>query len=84
MALKVTWTAGLPKELASEVRINYKESLVLRRRLAKILEDKSDASVKTSRSKLLYDNPNWALLQADQRGYERAMAEIIELISEGL
>ncbi|MNF24045.1 hypothetical protein D3C84_46330 [compost metagenome] len=84
MALKVTWTAGLPKELASEVRVNYKESLVLRRRLAKILEDKSDASVKTSRSKLLYDNPNWALLQADQRGYERAMAEIIELISEGL
>jgi hypothetical protein len=84
MALKVTWTAGLPKELASEVRINYKESLVLRRRLAKILEDKADASVKTSRSKLLYDNPNWALLQADQRGYERAMAEIIELISEGL
>lgn len=84
MALKTTWTAGLPKELATEVRINYKESLVLRRRLAKILEDKADASVKNSRSKLLYENPNWALLQADQRGYERAMAEIIELISEGL
>lgn len=84
MALKTTWTAGLPKELASEVRINYKEALVLRRRLSKILEDKADASVKNSRSKLLYENPNWALLQADQRGYERAMAEIIELISEGL
>ena len=84
MALKTTWTAGLPKELADEVRRNFKESLVLRRRLSKILDDKADASIKNSRSKLLYDNPNWALLQADQRGYERAMAEINELISEGL
>ncbi|MNX92200.1 hypothetical protein D3C86_1243300 [compost metagenome] len=84
MALKTTWTAGLQKEPADEVRRNYKESLVLRRRLAKILHDKADTSVKDSRSKLLYENPNWALLQADQRGYERAMAEIIALISEGL
>jgi hypothetical protein len=84
MALKTVWTSGLAKELANEVRTNYKESLVLRRRLAKLLEDKADASVKNSRSKLLYDNPNWALLQADQRGYERAVMEILELISEGL
>ncbi|MNR42363.1 hypothetical protein D3C85_1608710 [compost metagenome] len=84
MALKTAWTAGLTKELASEVRINYKESLVLRRRLIKLLEDRADASVKNSRSKLLYENPNWALLQADQRGYERALTEIIELISEGV
>jgi hypothetical protein len=84
MALKTVWTSGLAKELANEVRTNYKESLVLRRRLAKLLEDKADASVKNSRSKLLYDNPNWSLLQADQRGYERAVMEILELISEGL
>lgn len=84
MALKTVWTSGLAKELANEVRTNYKESLVLRRRLAKLLEDKADTSVKNSRSKLLYENPNWALLQADQRGYERAVMEILELISEGL
>lgn len=84
MALKTTWTAGMPKDLADEVRRNYKEALVLRRRLHKILGDYTDASVKNSRSKLLYDNPNWALLQADQRGYERAMTEIMDLISEGL
>jgi len=82
MALKTVWTAGLEKKLADEMRANYKESLVMRRRLAKMLADKADASVKNSRSKLLYDNPNWALLQADQRGYERALSEIIELISE--
>jgi hypothetical protein len=84
MALNTKWTAGLNKELADELRRNYKESLVMRRRLKKLLDDKADASTKNSRSKLLYDNPNWALLQADQRGYERAMEEIIELISEGL
>lgn len=57
---------------------------MVRRRLVKMLNDKINASSKEGRSKLLYDNPNWALLQADQRGYERAFAEIIELISDGV
>jgi hypothetical protein len=82
--MKQSWTSGLPKELAVDVRANYKESLVVRRRLVKMLTDKIDASSKEGRSKLLYDNPNWALLQADQRGYERAFAEIIDLIDEGV
>lgn len=82
--MKASWTSGLNKELANDVRINFKEALVVRRRLAKMLEDMADASTKASRSKLLYDNPNWALLQADQRGYERALSEIIKLIDEGV
>lgn len=82
--MKVRWTAGLSKQDATEMRANFKEALVLRRRLVRLLEGDKDASVKQSRSKLLYDNPNWALLQADQRGYERALAEIIALIEEGV
>jgi hypothetical protein len=82
--MKQSWTSGLNKELAVDVRANYKESLVVRRRLVKMLTDKINASSKEGRSKLLYDNPNWALLQADQRGYERAFAEIIDLIDEGV
>ncbi|QHJ82529.1 MAG: hypothetical protein [Bacteriophage sp.] len=82
--MKQSWTTGLNKELAVDVRANFKESLVLRRRLVKMLNDKINASSKEGRSKLLYDNPNWALLQADQRGYERAFAEIIDLIDEGV
>jgi hypothetical protein len=82
--MKASWTSGLNKELANDVRINFKEALVVRRRLAKMLEGMADASTKASRSKLLYDNPNWALLQADQRGYERALSEIIKLIDEGV
>jgi hypothetical protein len=82
--MKQSWTSGLNKELATDVRTNFRESLVVRRRLVKMLNDKINASTKEGRSKLLYDNPNWALLQADQRGYERAFAEIIELISDGV
>lgn len=82
--MKQSWTIGLSKELATELRANFKESLVVRRRLVKMLNDKIDASSKEGRSKLLYDNPNWALLQADQRGYERALADIITLIDEGV
>lgn len=84
MAMKVRWTTGLSKQDATEMRANFKEALVLRRRLIKLLKDDQDASTKLSRSKLLYDNPNWALLQADQRGYERAISEIISLIDEGV
>lgn len=82
--MKVRWTAGLSKQDATEMRANFKEALVLRRRMIKLLKDDQDASTKQSRSKLLYDNPNWALLQADQRGYERALSEIIALIEEGV
>lgn len=82
--MKVRWTTGLSKQDATEIKANFKEALVLRRRLVRLLEGDIDSSIKQSRSKLLYENPNWALLQADQRGYERALAEIIALIDEGV
>ena len=47
-----------------------------------MLEDKCSASTKTSRSKDGYDSANWAYLQADARGYERALQEVISLISD--
>lgn len=80
--MKMTWTKGLEKELAKDVRVNFVEALVLRRRLVQILNDMAEDSQRLSRSKLGYETPNWALLQADSRGYERALHEIISLISE--
>lgn len=82
--MKVRWTTGISKQDATEMKANFKEALVLRRRLVRLLEADIESSIKQSRSKLLYENPNWALLQADQRGYERALAEIIALIDEGV
>ena len=80
--MKVSWTKGVGKELAVDITQNFKESLVLRKRLAVLLEEKAALSTKASRSKTEYESANWAYLQADARGYERALIEIIALISE--
>ena len=80
--MKSSWTQGLDKELVVDIRQNFKESLVMRRRLEEVLSEKIASSQRSSRSKTAYENPNWAYLQADARGYERALQEIIELISE--
>lgn len=79
--MKRSWTQGVDKELAIDIRQNFKESLVLRRRLLELISDKATTSQRSLHSKTLYDNPNWAYLQADARGYERALHEIAELIS---
>lgn len=80
--MKTSWVQGLDKELVADIRQNFKESLVVRRRLEEMLNAKISSSQRTSRSKDAYTNPNWAYLQADARGYERALQDVIDLISE--
>jgi hypothetical protein len=80
--MKTVWTNGLTPEEKTELKKDFVGSVILRRRLKKLLEDKENASRKASISKEGYENPNWAYLQADARGYERAISEIISLISE--
>jgi hypothetical protein len=80
--MKTSWIQGLNKEQETEMRREYKGSALLRSRLSKLLEDKIDAARTKGRLVSTYDNPNWALLQADQIGYERALYEIISLIFE--
>lgn len=80
--MRQSWTKGVDRELAVDIRQNFKESLVLRKRLQVLLEEKITLSQKTSRAKDSYESPNWAYLQADARGYERALSEIISLIFE--
>ena len=79
--MKVSWTKGLEKELSIDVTQNFRESLVMRRRLSQLLDEKIDASLHSARSKISYETPNWALMQADAVGYQRALQEIISLIS---
>jgi len=79
--MRSSWVKGLDKEEERGVRSNFLEALVLRKRLKQILEDKQSDSHRVGRSKSLYENPNWAYLQADASGYERALEEIIDLIS---
>lgn len=82
MAIHISWTKGVDKELVQDIRGNFAEALVMRRRLKEMLLDKVETSQRVNREKSAYDNPNWAYLQADSRGYERAMHEILSLISE--
>lgn len=80
--MKTSWTALLDAQMAADIKSNFKASLLTRKRLATLLRDKVESADKQARSKLTYDNPNWSLLQADERGYQRALYEVIDLILE--
>lgn len=78
--MKRSWTTGLEPERTRDVKSNFKEALVMRQRLGEMLNDKINSSHRAGRAKESYDSPNWAYLQADARGYERALQEVIDLI----
>ena len=80
--MKTVWTAGLDEQKTIEIRREFVGGAILRERLQKILRDKIETARTTARSANTYENANWAYLQADQIGYERALFEIISLISE--
>jgi hypothetical protein len=79
--MKTSWLQGLDETRRTEVKQNFKESGVLRRRMIEILYKKIGESNSASRLKSNYEKPSWAYEQADARGYERAMSEMIELVS---
>ena len=78
--MKTSWTNGLSEQEKSDLKASFASSLVMRKRLTFLAEEKINSSTRYARNKLTYDNPNWAFLQADQRGYERALTEIIDLL----
>lgn len=80
--MKTVWVKGLTKEQETELRKDFVGSVMLRKRLSELLEDKSKSSREGSISKDNYSNPNWAYLQADARGYERALNEVISLLEK--
>lgn len=76
------WFTGLNDQEKKDVRVNFKEALVMRKRLKDMISSKTSSSWKNSITKLGYESPSWALKQADARGYERAMSEIEKIISD--
>lgn len=78
--MKKSWIQGLEPQAEEDLRGNYVASLVMRKRLKELVESKISSSLTSSRSESAYENPNWAYKQADSRGYERALHEIISLI----
>ena len=83
MAMKTAWTAYIKDvDRKKEIKQSFLASLVMRKRLIEILLRKQTGSLKNSRLEGGYDAPNWALKQADARGYERAIDEIISLLED--
>jgi hypothetical protein len=80
--MKQTWVNNLSEDEAVVIRQEYIAAALLRRRLTALLTDKIDTNRSTSRNKSEYEKPAWPYLQADAMGYERAVVEVISLLSD--
>lgn len=79
--MKTLWTKGLDSKATDEMRQDFVASAHLRKRLETILLEKYRTNQEDSRSRAGYESPSWAYVQADSRGYERAIFEVISIIS---
>ena len=79
--MKKTWIVNVNKELAEEIRGNFKSSALIRERLTAILNERITSKRNEVMAKTSYESPSWAFYQADALGYERALNEVISLIS---
>jgi hypothetical protein len=79
--MKNSWCSGLEPDAKKQMEDYFKSSPILRERLAYIVHNKIKSRNNKSISLEEFDNPSWAYKQADKNGYERALLEIIELIS---
>lgn len=80
--MRTAWTKNLDVQNTKDITQLYKESLILRKRLNTILSELIEDKRRGAGLESKYDSPNWAYLQADRLGYERALRDIIALISE--
>lgn len=78
--MKTGLTSGRSKEDVAIIRQEFSSSPTLRKVLVEVLEKKMEVSHNKSMSEDGYNSANWAYLQADARGYERAMKEIISYL----
>ena len=74
-------TAGLEADKKTVFIQQYSSSFEVRHRIASILADKLEKTIKDDEKKDLYEVPNWELHQADSRGYRRAIREALSLLT---
>ena len=80
--MKIVWKRGLDDQQTKDLEQRYKEAGLLRRRLDVLLRDMIESTRAGAVAERQYDSPNWAYLQADRAGYERALRDIISLIED--
>lgn len=78
---KKSWVVGLGSlEKEDEMEKIYEEAIAFRKRLSVLLNKRIDSNRGFLISRKQYECPNWAYLQSDGIGYERAMNEVLNLI----
>lgn len=83
MAKPTAWTSNLSTpDAKKEFNQQFDNAKGVLNRLVKIVEDKKATADYRQLSAESYANPNWALMQADIVGYNRALNEILQLIKE--
>lgn len=80
--MKQSWVKGVLAENIAIIKEDYVASAGARARLVDILMDKIRVSTTVKLQKEGYLSANWAYAQADTIGYERAIYEVISLISD--
>ena len=79
--MKSSWCKGLEPDAKKLMQGYFSGSALFRERMEHILNEKIRVRGSNARSLDEFDKPSWAFKQADRNGYERALLEIIELIS---
>lgn len=79
--MKRSWTLGIKDaERVKDIKQEYASSAILRERLQEMLDKMQESARRQNISEMSYDNPNWALKQADYVGYMRAFEEIKNIL----
>lgn len=78
--MKMNWKKGLSLEAKKAIELEFNASGLLRERLAILINEKIHSNNKKCKLEVSYESPNWALLQADNVGYERALLEVLSLL----
>lgn len=79
--MKTNWYVGMDAPQKAIMKSDFEGSAGMRVRLEHLLRDKIETKRNSARSDENYSSPNWTLLQADAIGYEKALLEVISLIS---
>lgn len=79
--MKTIFLKGMTEQQADEMRQKFAASAHVRQRIIEILQEKINTNNKATRTKDAYGIANWAYLQADAVGYERALQEVCSLLT---
>lgn len=79
--MKTVWTKGLNAQEKEEMTNSFVSSAHARVRLYQIIEEKIEVKRRANVAEERYESPGWAYQQADAVGYERALREILSIIS---